>query len=144
MPSASQYRCRITDSASPNSLIHRSGRPREENTKGKLGVGPGHHRGQASQFQKIADNSGDPAWQGTCAAGTEGYAESVDYVAGLLWEADYNVTLDPAHFESSFGLSSTMSSSIEGKRITPEAVPGYLRQRHGDVHECQGPDVPKQ
>src|SRR3712207_2436816 len=46
-------------------------------------------------FQKIADNSTDPVYPGTRAAGTDGYADSVDYVAGLLREAGYEVTLDP-------------------------------------------------
>ncbi len=35
-------------------------------------------------FQKIADNSTDPVYPGTRAAGTDGYADSVEYVAGLL------------------------------------------------------------
>ena len=35
-------------------------------------------------FQKIADNSDDPVYPGTRAAGTDGYADSVEYVAGLL------------------------------------------------------------
>jgi hypothetical protein len=47
------------------------------------------------EFQKIADNSTDPVYPGTRAAGTDGYADSVDYVAGLLREAGYEVTLDP-------------------------------------------------
>lgn len=46
-------------------------------------------------FQKIADNSDDPVYPNSRAAGTEGYADSVEYVAGLLREAGYQVTLDP-------------------------------------------------
>ncbi|TQN42420.1 PA domain-containing protein [Blastococcus colisei] len=46
-------------------------------------------------FQKIADNSNDPVYPNSRAAGTEGYAESVEYVAGLLRDAGYEVTLDP-------------------------------------------------
>ncbi len=41
-------------------------------------------REHQAEFQKIADNSTDPVYPGTRAAGTDGYADSVDYVAGLL------------------------------------------------------------
>jgi Zn-dependent M28 family amino/carboxypeptidase len=53
-------------------------------------------------FQDIAKNSGDPVYPGTRAAGTEGYADSVDYVAGLLEDAGYVVTLDPVQVEFQF------------------------------------------
>jgi Zn-dependent M28 family amino/carboxypeptidase len=53
-------------------------------------------------FQDIADANDDPFYPGTRAAGTEGYAESVEYVAGLLREAGYEVTLDPVEFEFNF------------------------------------------
>src|SRR5918995_6116687 len=53
-------------------------------------------------FQKIADNSTDPVYPGTRAAGTVGYAESVEYVAGLLREAGYEVTLDPVEITFNF------------------------------------------
>ncbi|MGY1673154.1 M28 family peptidase [Geodermatophilus sp. SYSU D00710] len=46
-------------------------------------------------FQDIATKSDDPVYPGTRAAGTEGYAKSVEYVSGLLEEAGYEVTLDP-------------------------------------------------
>jgi hypothetical protein len=46
-------------------------------------------------FQRIADANDDPYYPGTRAAGTEGYQASVDYVAGLLKQAGYRVTLDP-------------------------------------------------
>ncbi|TFV65959.1 UNVERIFIED_ORG: M20/M25/M40 family metallo-hydrolase [Bacillus sp. AZ43] len=49
-------------------------------------------------FQKIADNSTDEVYPGSRAAGTDGYADSVEYVAGLLREAGYQVTLDPVPF----------------------------------------------
>ena len=35
-------------------------------------------------FQAIADENDDPFYPGTRAAGTEGYDDSVRYVAGLL------------------------------------------------------------
>ena len=53
-------------------------------------------------FQKIADNSDDPVYPGTRAAGTDGYADSVDYVAGLLRDAGYSVTLDPVDITFNF------------------------------------------
>jgi Zn-dependent M28 family amino/carboxypeptidase len=54
------------------------------------------------QFQKIADSNDDPYYPGSRAAGTEGYAGSVEYVAGLLREAGYDVTLDEFEFEFVF------------------------------------------
>ena len=59
-------------------------------------------REHQAEFQKIADNSDDPVYPGTRAAGTEGYADSVDYVAGLLREAGYEVTLDPVEITFNF------------------------------------------
>ncbi len=53
-------------------------------------------------LQKIADNSTDPVYPGTRAAGTEGYADSVDYVAGMLKDAGYKVTLDPVEVTFNF------------------------------------------
>jgi Zn-dependent M28 family amino/carboxypeptidase len=59
-------------------------------------------REHQAQFQKIADNSDDPIYPGSRAAGTEGYAESVDYVASQLRAAGYTVTLDEFQFEFAF------------------------------------------
>jgi Zn-dependent M28 family amino/carboxypeptidase len=53
-------------------------------------------------FQAIADANDDPFYPGTRAAGTEGYDESVEYVAGLLEEAGYDVTLDPVEITFNF------------------------------------------
>jgi Zn-dependent M28 family amino/carboxypeptidase len=53
-------------------------------------------------FQKIADRSDDPFYPGTRAAGTEGYSDSVEYVARKLKRAGYKVTLDPVEFEFNF------------------------------------------
>ncbi|HJX43750.1 MAG TPA: hypothetical protein VJ352_08735, partial [Geodermatophilus sp.] len=53
-------------------------------------------------LQKIADNSTDPVYPGTRAAGTTGYDASADYVAGLLREAGYEVTLDPVDVTFNF------------------------------------------
>ena len=59
-------------------------------------------REHQAAFQAIADANDDPFYPGTRAAGTEGYANSVDYVAGLLKDAGYEVTLDPVEFEFNF------------------------------------------
>jgi hypothetical protein len=59
-------------------------------------------REHQAAFQKIADNSDDPVYPGTRAAGTVGYAQSVEYVAGLLRDAGYEVTLDPVEITFNF------------------------------------------
>ena len=59
-------------------------------------------RGHQAELQKIADASDDPIYPGTRAAGTEGYAASVDYVAGQLRRAGYQVTLDEFQFDFVF------------------------------------------
>ncbi len=66
------------------------------------------------EFQKIADKSDDPVYPGTRAAGTEGYQASVDYVAGLLKEAGYQVTLDPVPV--------TFNFPAELSQLTPVAA----------------------
>ncbi|MGH2477404.1 MAG: M28 family peptidase, partial [Candidatus Limnocylindrales bacterium] len=55
-------------------------------------------REHQAAFQAIADANDDPSYPGSRAAGTEGYAESVDYVVGLLEDAGYEVTLDEFEF----------------------------------------------
>src|SRR4029453_7717168 len=59
-------------------------------------------REHQAALQEIADNNDDPFYPGTRAVGTEGYANSVDYVAGLLKDAGYEVTLDPVEFDFNF------------------------------------------
>jgi Zn-dependent M28 family amino/carboxypeptidase len=68
-------------------------------------------------LQDIASKSDDPVYPGTRAAGTEGYADSVDYVAGLLREAGYEVTLDPV--EITFNFPATL------RQLTPEPAADY-------------------
>lgn len=53
-------------------------------------------------FQQIADDNDDPYYPGTRAAGTQGYADSAAYVAGLLEDAGYNVSLHEFEFEFVF------------------------------------------
>src|SRR5688500_6508289 len=65
-------------------------------------------------FQAIADANDDPFYPGTRAAGTEGYANSVEYVAGLLRDAGYDVTLDPV--EITFNFPATL------RQLTPVAA----------------------
>jgi Zn-dependent M28 family amino/carboxypeptidase len=59
-------------------------------------------RAHQAAFQKIAEANDDEFYPGTRAAGTEGYSDSVDYVAGLLRKAGYQVTLDPFEFQFVF------------------------------------------
>ena len=53
-------------------------------------------------LQDIADKNHDPFYPGTRADGTEGYDDSVEYVAGLLRDAGYEVTLDALEFDFQF------------------------------------------
>jgi Zn-dependent M28 family amino/carboxypeptidase len=58
-------------------------------------------------FQKIADANDDPYYPETRAAGTEGYAGSVEYVQQTLEAAGWDVELDPV--EVTFVLPSTLT-----------------------------------
>jgi Zn-dependent M28 family amino/carboxypeptidase len=59
-------------------------------------------RAHQAEFQAIAAANDDPVYPGTRAAGTEGYANSAAYVAGLLEDAGYDVTLDEFEFVFQF------------------------------------------
>jgi len=59
-------------------------------------------RAHQEQFQKIADSNDDPFYPGSRAAGTKGYADSVNYVVGKLGQAGYQVTLNPFQFQFVF------------------------------------------
>jgi Zn-dependent M28 family amino/carboxypeptidase len=59
-------------------------------------------RAHQAVFQEIAEANDDPVYPGTRAAGTEGYAESAEYVADKLREAGYTVTLDEFDFTFQF------------------------------------------
>ena len=63
-----------------------------------------------AELQRIADENG-----GTRASGTDGYDESVDYVAGLLEGAGYEVTIQDFTFNSFRELSTP-----EFERVSPE------------------------
>jgi Zn-dependent M28 family amino/carboxypeptidase len=75
-------------------------------------------REHQAEFQKIADNSADPVYPGTRAAGTEGYAASVDYVAGLLEDAGYDVTLDEVEITFNFPAELRQLTPVEAEYET--------------------------
>ena len=89
-------------------------------------------REHQAALQKIADNSTDPVYPGTRAAGTVGYDESVEYVAGLLRDAGYEVTLDPVDI--------TFNFPAELRQLTP--VAGRVRDRR--LHRQRLGDGPGQ
>jgi hypothetical protein len=70
-------------------------------------------RAHQEALQKIADNSTDPVYPGTRAAGTLGYADSVDYVAGVLRDAGYEVTLDPVEITFQFPATLNQLTPLE-------------------------------
>src|SRR4051794_17288723 len=74
-------------------------------------------REHQAALQKIADNSTDPVYPGTRAAGTVGYDQSVEYVAGLLRKAGYAVTLDPVNI--------TFNFPAELRQLTPAPPADY-------------------
>src|SRR5687768_10920933 len=59
-------------------------------------------REHQEKFQEIADKTEEEVYPGTRAAGTAGYDASVEYVADLLEDAGYEVTLDAVEFEFEF------------------------------------------
>jgi len=59
-------------------------------------------RAHQAALQEIADRNDDPYYPGSRAAGTKGYSDSVDYVAGKLRKAGWKVTLDPFEFDFVF------------------------------------------
>jgi Zn-dependent M28 family amino/carboxypeptidase len=74
-------------------------------------------RAHQAAFQEIAEANDDEFYPGTRAAGTEGYAESVEYVAGLLEDAGYDVTLDEFQFMFQF--------PVVVERVSPGGTANY-------------------
>lgn len=67
---------------------------RNNNTPSKLleCVTPAGVQSHLAAFQAIAEANNDPLYPGSRASGTAGYTASVDYVAGKLQAAGYEVT----------------------------------------------------
>lgn len=59
-------------------------------------------RDHQAAFQWIAEHNNDEFYPGSRAAGTDGYDDSVDYVARELDKAGYLVTLEPVEFQFAF------------------------------------------
>jgi Zn-dependent M28 family amino/carboxypeptidase len=71
-------------------------------------------REHQAAFQAISDESTDPVYPKSRAAGTDGYADSVAYVKGLLEDAGYTVTLDPVQFRFSFPPLLRQTAPVQG------------------------------
>jgi Zn-dependent M28 family amino/carboxypeptidase len=69
-------------------------------------------------FQKISDNSTDPVYPKSRAAGTDGYADSVHYVESLLKDAGYTVTLDPVEITFNFPAVLRQLTPVQGEYET--------------------------
>jgi Zn-dependent M28 family amino/carboxypeptidase len=86
-------------------------------------------REHQAAFQAIADANNDDFYPRTRAAGTEGYANSVDYVAGLLEDAGYDVMLDEFPFQFQF--------PVVVERVSPGTASyesgAYTNSGFGDV-----------
>ena len=81
-------------------------------------------REHQAALQAIADANEDEFYPGSRRAGTAGYANSADYVAGLLEAAGYNVTLDPVR----------VHVRVPGAARAAHAGQRRLRDRH--VHRA--------
>jgi len=88
-------------------------------------------------LQAIADANDDPFYPGSRAAGTEGYAESVEYVAGLLRDAGYEVTLDEFEFEFEFNFPAVLEQLTPVTATYETGV--FTNSGTGDV---TGPVIP--
>ena len=114
-------------------------------------------REHQASFQDIADANEDSFYPGTRAAGTEGYANSVDYVAGLLQDAGYEVTLDPFEFTFTFpatliqltpvqaeyetgAFTGSGSGSVEGNVIPVDLAIGTPAERAASTSGCEAED----
>ena len=91
-------------------------------------------REHQAAFQAIADNSDDPVYPGTRAAGTDGYAASVEYVAGLLRDAGYEVTLDPVEITFNFPAVLRQLTPVAGRVRDRRVHRQWVGDRRGPGH----------
>ena len=87
-------------SAAPSAFVRQ---PREQHLPEAARLRDG--RGRPGALDGLPEDRGQQhrsGLPGTRAAGTDGYADSVEYVAGLLREAGYKVTLDPVEITFNF------------------------------------------
>ena len=75
-------------------------------------------REHQAAFQQIADDSSDPVYPDSRAAGTAGYADSVDYVAGLLEDAGYDVSFTDVEFTFQFPARLQQLTPTQGTYVT--------------------------
>jgi Zn-dependent M28 family amino/carboxypeptidase len=97
-------------------------------------------------LQDIADKNQDPYYPGTRADGTEGYEGSVDYVAGLLEKAGYDVTRQPVEFEFAFPAELRQLTPVEAEYDTGPFTGSGAGTVEGtvipiDVNLDKGPDA---
>lgn len=95
-------------------------------------------REHQAAFQSFADSNADPYYPGTRAAGTQGYADSVDYVAGLLEEAGYTVTLDEFEFQFDFPVLLEQLTPVPPGPVEYESG-SFTNSGSGDI---TGPVIP--
>jgi Zn-dependent M28 family amino/carboxypeptidase len=93
-------------------------------------------REHQAALQQIADESEDPVYPGSRAAGTEGYQAGVDYVAGLLEDAGYDVSFPSVDFPFEF--------PAELRQLAPEPAADYVTDtfRGSGSGTVEGPVVP--
>jgi Zn-dependent M28 family amino/carboxypeptidase len=75
-------------------------------------------REHQAAFQQIADESDDPVYPDSRAAGTDGYADGVDYVAGLLEDAGYDVSFTDVEFTFQFPARLQQLTPTQGTYVT--------------------------
>jgi Peptidase family M28/PA domain len=85
-------------------------------------------------LQKIADNSTDPVYPGTRAAGTDGYDDSARYVARHLRKAGYHVQLDPVEITFDFPAVLRQLTPVEGDYETGVFIGSGSGEVEGMVH----------
>ncbi len=99
-------------------------------------------REHQAAFQAIADANDDPFAPGTRAAGTDGYTGSVDYVAGLLEDAGYDVTLDEFAYEfagASLRQTAPITATYATGAFTGTGEGNVSAIRHSGRHQPRAP-----